>query len=200
MKDIFINRSVSLIKTYYPSFDNIKLKEIRYGIEAFYMTFTKLIAIIIISLIIKSFKETMLLLIFFNVLRLTAFGLHASKSYICWISSILVFILLPIIAKSFEIPPFINIVVAFLSLLSYILYAPADTKKRPLVNKKKRIIYKVLTIITGLIYIIFLIFSENYVIKNSITFAMLVQTILIIPATYKFFRLPYRNYLNYENN
>ncbi len=200
MKDMIISKSMMIVRSYNPLFNETKLAEIKYGIEAFYMTLTKLIVIIIISLVLKIFKETIFLLMFFNLLRLTAFGLHASKSWMCWVSSIITFIVLPIVAKNFEIPIYISTILAILCILSYVLYAPADTKKRPIINKKKRKIYKILTVTTGIIYLLLILFFDNFILKNCIVMAMLIETSLILPITYKFFKLSYRNYLAYKNS
>ena len=99
MKEKFLNSSLSLIKEKHNNISDIKLDEIRYGLEGLYLTITKFIVISSIALMLGIFKEMILLLIFFNILRRSGFGMHASKSSICLISSSLVFLLLPYCAK-----------------------------------------------------------------------------------------------------
>ncbi len=178
-------------------YDKIQLEEIKYGIEAIYLTISKIVVILIISAVLGLFKEAILFLLIFNILRATAFGLHASKSIWCWISSSISFILIPYICKSFTFPNLVYLILPIICLLCFIAYAPADTIKRPLINKKKRKIYKILSVISAISFIILIILLKNMIIKNMLMFALILETILILPITYKIFKLSYKNYLNY---
>ena len=176
-----------------------QLEEIKYGIESIYIAVSKIVVILLISFILGLFKETILFLVLFNILRIVAFGLHASKSIYCWISSSISFLLIPYICKTLEFPTFFYIISTIVCLILFILYAPADTIKRPLINIKKRKIYKILSIIFSTIYIILIFTINNLLIKNMLMFALILETILIIPITYKIFKLPYNNYKNYND-
>ena len=143
------------------------------------------------------FKEAIIFLLIFNILRIFAFGLHASKSIWCWISSSISFIGIPYICKTFIFPNLIYIILPIICLVCFILYAPADTVKRPLINSRKRKLYKLLSIISCVIYFGLIIITTNFLIKNLLLFALILESILILPLTYKIFKLPYKNYLNY---
>ena len=81
-------------------------------------------------------------------------------------------------------------------MLIYI-YSPADTKKRPIVNPIRRKVYKYLSTLIAIIFVIISFFIKNYYIENSLIFALIIQNILISPLTYKIFNEPYNNYINY---
>ena len=115
----------------------------------------------------------------------------------CWISSSISFIGIPYICKMFIFPNLIYLILPIICLVCFILYAPADTVKRPLINSKKRKIYKLLSIISCVTYFIIIIFISNFLIKNLLLFALILESILILPITYKIFKLPYKTYLNY---
>lgn len=198
IKKIIISNSMKTIRDYYPDYDNEQLEKIQYGLEAIYLSITKVIAIIFLSIVLKIFKETIIILLLFNALRMTAFGIHANKSWVCWITSIPTFIGIPLICKYFTFPLYVLILLSSVSLINFILFAPADTVKRPLIRKKKRITYKILTIIIGVIYFLLVIFVKDSFLQNALTFSMLIQTILICPLTYKIFNMPYNNYKNYK--
>ncbi len=197
IRNFVINNSMSLIEGM-NKYNNDQLDEIRYGLEGIYMTLTKVTVILLISLIIGLFKETILFLLIFNILRANAFGLHASKSIWCWLSSSISFLLIPFICQTFKFPILFYIIASSISLIIFILYAPSDTVKRPLINKKKRIKYKFFSIFLALIYIVLIFIINDYLIKNLLTFALILESILILPITYKIFKLPYKNYLNYQ--
>lgn len=198
MKELVVNGIMNNITKYY-DYDNTKISEIKYGIESLYLTITKTIIIFIISFILNITKELMLLFVFYSLIRLTGFGVHAKKSWHCWISSLITFILLPLLIKYTYISNTIVLISYLIFTLLLLKYAPADTEKRPLINKKKRITYKVLTIILVISYLIYsLIYKDNITIINTLYFSILLETLLVLPYTYKLFGVKYNNYKNYK--
>lgn len=198
IKQLIISNSIKTIRSYYPNYNNEQIEKIQYGLESIYLSITKLLVILLMSVLLKILKETIIVLLLFNLLRTTGFGIHASKSWMCWISSVPTFIGIPLLCKYINIPIYILICIASISLLIFIIFAPADTKKRPLIRKRKRVIYKVLTIIIGFIYLMLIIFIDNTFLKNALSFSMLIEAILICPLTYKLFNMPFNNYKNYK--
>ena len=198
MKDIVINNIIKQIKKY-DNYDDIKIEEIKYGLETIYLTIIKTIVFIIIALLIDTIKELGLFMLFYGILRLTGFGVHAQKSIHCWISSICIFILIPIFIKYIELSNYILYPLLFIFFIILAIYAPADTPKRPLINKKKRIIYKILTIITSFIYVIYILcIKNNIIISNTLFYSMILQSFLVAPFSYKIFGVPYKNYKTYK--
>lgn len=197
MRNIIINSSINLLRNNYPDYDEDKIAELRYGIEGFYMLITKLIVIFGIAILLGIFKEAVILLLLFNILRLTGFGLHASKSWMCWISSSIVFIGCPYLCMILDIPLSVLIIISLICLVNFMLYAPADTKNRPLINEKKRKKYKCITLVSATIYIILLFFIKLQFMRNALVCAMIIQSVLIHPMVYKLFKLPYNNYKSY---
>lgn len=198
MKEKFLNYALSSIHTYYPDYNDEKLAELRYGLEGFYLSVSKMIIIVTLSLILGIFKEMLIMLLIFNILRTTGFGLHATKSWICLLSSSTVFLIFPMIAKIVEIPQNIRIILAIISIICVFLYAPADTKKRPLIKKRKREIYKFITTISCIVLNIVALFIKNPTLSNLVIFGIYTEVIMILPITYRIFHLSYDNYKNYR--
>ena len=157
-----------------------------------------MIIITLIAIIIGIIKEFILLLIFFNIIRFTGFGFHAGKSYQCLIFSTLLFIGVPVIMLYGEFSKTLLISVGMICLVPLAIYAPADTVKRPLPNKKKRKIRKFSTILITLIYIILIVHINNYSINSMLICSLILESIMVLPLTYKIFKQPYRNYRNYN--
>ena len=197
IKKFFINKALNMITDIYPEYNDSKIDEIRYGLEAIYLSLTKVIVILSITLILGIFKEAVLVLLFFNGLRTTAFGIHASKSWMCWISSSILFIGIPYLCIYINIPNLIQYILIFIAMLFFLLYAPADTVKRPLVRKNRRIKFKISTLIIAFIYIIIFFYTDDIFLKNTIVCTMLLESVLIHPLTYRVFKLPYKNYERY---
>ena len=59
-------------------------------------------------------------------------------------------------------------------------------------------IRKVATTITGSIFTISAFLLNNYMISILLISAIVIEDIMVSPLTYKLFKQPYRNYLNYQ--
>lgn len=200
MKKRFLNSIRNSIKKQYPNYSNDKIDEIMYGVEGIYLTITKTIIIFALAFLFKIAKELLFLLIAFNFIRLFAFGMHANNSITCLIFSSLMFIGGAFICKYETINKPVLYALYLFSLIIISIYSPADTVKRPLIKKKKRVRFKILSILTVIIYAIISLFIKDNLIINYLIIGLLIECILISPITYKIFKMPYRNYKNYGLN
>lgn len=193
MKKRVINHWMSIIKKY-KNLDDDELIKIEYGLTGLYLTLSKLIIIIIISLIFGIFKETIIFLALYNILRMPSFGIHATKSWICLLSSTLIFIGTPFLCINIQIIFSLKIILGIISILLMLKNSPADTKKRPIVNPKRRLIYKIISTSFAIIYMFLSLIINNSFISNCLIFSLILQNILISPVTYQLFKQPYNNY------
>ena len=196
MKKCFLNSSINLIKKE-NKYSDEQLEIIRYGLEGLYLTITKALVIFSIAIMLGIFKEVIFLLITYNIIRSQAFGIHASKSSYCLISSIIIFIGGALICKYIVLPFWIMVLCSIICNICLFLYAPADTYKRPIVNLKKRKRFKTISSLLGIIYTV-LIITFNNNISNYLLIGMFCSVIMILPVTYKIFKLPYNNYKTYD--
>lgn len=196
MKNRFINFTISFI-TKYDNYSEEDLQKMKYGIEGIYLTITKCIIIIILSLLLGIFKETVVTLILFNIIRFSGFGFHAEKSYQCLILSILFFIGIPLLFVNVNISQLATIIICAFCMISYLLFAPADTKKRPLPNKRKRLIRKISTVLIGTVYSLFIICLSKNFLTPLLLSTLVIQALIINPLFYTIFRQPYNNYKSY---
>lgn len=195
MKKLFLDKSISFI-TKYKKYSKNEIEKLKYGLEGLYLTITKTIVILILSIILGIFKEVLIVIILFNLLRYTGFGFHAEKSYQCLIASIINFVFIPLFFLKISISYELQLIISIICILSYILFAPADTIKRPLPNRKKRIIRKTLTVLVGIIYLLIICLFNNSFIAPLLLSSLVIEAIIINPITYKVFGQPYNNYKN----
>lgn len=200
MKTKILDYCTRIVQDNYPNYDDDKIEIIRYGLEGIYLTFTKVIVLFTLSLILGKFKRMILLLLFYNVIRFSAFGLHAKKSSQCLIMSTILFIGGIYLCDYVIIPLFLKSLLSVMCILLIARYAPADTEKRPLINRKKRKKFKIISVLSSMIFsILIVIFSDNYV-SNYLLLGMIEATLMILPISYKLLSLTYENYKNYEFN
>ena len=193
MKKIIINHWMKIIKEK-KNFNDKKLSEIEYGLTGLYLTISKLIVIVVVALILGIFKEMITFLLIYNILRMPSFGIHATKSWICLVSSLIIFIGFPILCINIKLTTTIKIIIGFFGCILMFKNSPADTKKRPIVNHKRRLIYKIISTILAIIFVTLSILIKNNYISNCLIFGLVLQNILISPLTYKIFKQPYNNY------
>ena len=200
MKEYVIKNSLCLIKKYNPSMDEIALAEIEYGLVGVYLTVTKLIVILFLACILKIFTEVVIFTIVFSIIRTCSFGLHATKSWICLVSSTLIFILIPIICQHINLSLSVKLIVGIITIFFIYKNSPADTYKRPIIDPKRRKVYKLISTIVAIIFTIIALCITNDFYTNCFILAPIVQCFLISPMVYKFFHLPYDNYKTYLAN
>ena len=200
MKKKFLIFSMNSIRTKYPDYSEEKFEEIEYGIEALYITFTKTFFVAIISILLGVIKEVLLILVFYNILRTTAFGMHAKTSLQCYIISSILFIGAGLCAKYLDINIYIKIIISIICFIHIIIFAPADTFKRPLINAKKRKKYKFFSTLISFIYVILITIFRNNILTTYMMFGLADATLMIHPLTYRMFQLPYNNYKTYNES
>ena len=198
MRNAFVNGGYNYIISCYPNYDQLTKDKIRYGLESIYILITKLIFIFALAFILKIPLEVLIFLALYNLIRMPSFGLHATKSWMCLVSSSLIFILVPILCINIKIPINIKLILGIIGIILMIKNAPADTYKRPIINKKRRLTYKIISSFVALSLTIASIFMNNIFLANACIMALVVQCFLISPYVYKIFKLPYNNYLNYQ--
>ena len=194
MKEVFLNHTMNFIDANQKGLTDEDKEKLAYGLEGIYLTITKMVIILLIALLLGVFKGFIIALILFNIIRFLGVGFDASKSIVCLISSTVLILGLPYLFSNIVIPLNIKIILCIVSIITFIIFAPADTHKRPLTNKKKRTIRKICTCLLALIYSAIVIIFNNYEISNLLLAALVIETVLVSPIMYLLFGESYNNY------
>ncbi len=194
MKEAFLNHTMNFIASNQKNLSEEDREKLSYGLEGLYMNVTKLALIFLIAFLLGFLKEFIIALILFNLLRFPGFGFHASKSIVCLITSTILILGIPYLFTNIEVSLTIKIILCIVSIITFIICAPADTWKRPLTNKKKRLLRKMCACSLAVIYSVMVIIFDGNMISNLLLSALLTETILISPIMYLIFKEPYRNY------
>ena len=197
MKEAFINNSMNVIQKYYPNYSDVKLEELKYGLLGLYLMITKSIIIFSIAIFLGVFKELLIFTVIYNIIRASSFGMHASKSWICLVASTSIFILLTYLSLNVTIPINIKLIIGIIGIIFMYKNSPADTAKKPIVSLKRRKIYKTISTLLAIIFVICSLIIDNNFLSNSFILSLVLQNIFISPTTYKIFNEPYDNYKTY---
>lgn len=198
MQDKIINNSLNIIKKNNSTYSDEKLAEIKYGLISIYLLISKFTIIILLAYLLKIVKEVLIFTILYNCIRMTSFGLHATKSWICLMISILMFLGIPILCLNINMPNYIKLTAGIIAAAFILKNSPADTYKRPIVSKKRRKFFKISSTIIAVLFVIVAISIENIFLSNALILSLLCQCLFISPFVYKLFNLPYNNYKNYN--
>lgn len=198
MRDKFTNKVMSWIMSNYPSMQQDRYDELRYGVDVLYLGLSKYALIFAVAFILGCFKEALLCGLLFGIIRGTSFGLHSNSSISCLIVSSVVILGIPYLSKAVYLMQWQKALICAVLIAVFAKYAPADTKKHPLVNQRIRFYLKSAAIATAVIYSATVIFTDNYI-SNMILFSMMTESIIILPVTYRIFNESYDNYLKYAN-
>ena len=133
----------------------------------------------------------------YSLLRLYGFGIHAKKSWQCWLTTLPVYIGGCYFIRYGVLVKEIVSVIWILGLLSFIFFAPADTASRPLIHKEKRVRAKVLALLIYICLYIVNIYYPSQELINATMLAIIMQSIVMNPLTYRICHAPYKNYKKY---
>lgn len=197
MKKKLLNALMRNIKNNNSKLNDEQLEIIEYGLEGIYLAITKLVLILLLAFILGIFKETIFVIIFYNLIRFFAFGMHADSSLSCLITSIVIFIGGAFLGIYLKFNLIIKIIISVICLIFIIIYAPADTIKHPLLKASRRRNLKIISSIMSLVLSILIIYFHENIISNFMLIGFVEATIMILPITYKLYGLPYNNYKNY---
>ena len=198
MKEKFIVSVVNLAKRN-KEYTEEEVAVMRYALEGIYLTFTKILVITLIAALLGLFKEYIWFVLLYIPIRSVSFGWHANTTKQCWVVSILAFILIPYTFSVITINMITKIILLTFSILIFALYSPADTKKRPIVNKKRRLMFKVASLIITLVYSYYALNNSN-LISNLMIASLLYQSMLINPLIYKVSHQEFNNFKAYNLN
>ncbi|MBW9145200.1 accessory gene regulator B family protein [Clostridium sp. CM027] len=180
---------------------NLKSSEIEklyLGIIIILINIGKLLIIAIVAFFIGMIKEVLILFIMFAALRLTAAGIHLKSSLGCTSVSLITFIGSAYITVNYPLSISLTCIVSIICTVLLYKYSPADTENRPILKKEHRKKLKIKATVTALVFIFINLLLLNKALFNLTMFALLLQSLSILPCTYKLLKSNYNNYEKYE--
>ena len=187
MKEKFIVSIVNLAKRN-KEYSNEDVEVMRYALEGIYLTFTKILVITLIACLLGLFKDYIWFVLLYTPIRSVSFGWHANTTK-----------LIPYTFSIITINRITKIILLTFSIFIFAWYSPADTKKRPIINKKRRLMFKVVSLIIILVYSYYALNNSN-LISNLMIASLLYQSLLINPLIYKITHQEFNNYKTYNLN
>ena len=191
-------QSLALWINGYAQKDELALKKMTYSLEVILLGVTKYIVIYTLAFLTGLLFQAVVVHFAFGFIKRYSFGLHARSSIVCTVVCCILFVGVPWGLAGFGIGN--HIVVPLFTCITYFLYkyAPADTKAYPLIGKERRATLKRKAVCSGLIIMVIAFLLPNENMKLLLALGAGIQTIAILPITYKILRRSVRNYEVYE--
>lgn len=162
------------------------LEILHYGMQVIIMNLFKFIILFVTAYLLNILLYTFAALVCFGIVRTFASGVHCKNSILCIIVNYIFFIgnvYLSMFLCQYSLILRLTFIISILLLL---LYAPAETKKRP-INKGNIKQLKIKSILSAVILLVISIAIPSTIYKNIITIAVLEESLCTTPLFYKIF-------------
>ena len=184
----------------YANKEGIEFTKMVIGIEIFLINISKLAIVYLIAIILGSLVQTIIVHGAYVLIKRHSFGLHALNSTVCTVVSYILFAIVPWLLSGVTVGNGVIFVVFPLIILSLYLFAPADTKARPIIGSKIRTRLKWKSIFCGMLLMIATLLVPSEAAKFLMTLGAAYQIVSILPLTYKILKRSEKNYEQYEKH
>lgn len=164
---------------------DVKLAEINYGIAVFIANSYKMLLIFVLAIILNIFEYFLIAFVSFGALRTFASGVHAKREWTCLPVSTSIFLGITYLGININLNIYVISIIFALCFAAMLRYSPADTEERPLASRKLRRKLKIMSCITVLVFYTIALYNLGTSVSSIIAFAALIESILILPVTYK---------------
>lgn len=178
-------RAVNVIARYLDNASEEKLAEIKYGIAVtiansykIFILFAFAIALNVLAYFTTAFAS-------FGLLRTFAAGVHAKREWTCLPISIIILFSIVYSGMTFSLNIYTISAIFCICFVIIYKYAPADTEERPIVSSRLRRKLKYMSCTSLLILYLISVYYSNTSTSVIITVSAVVESILILPITYK---------------
>ncbi|MCL1884413.1 MAG: accessory gene regulator B family protein [Defluviitaleaceae bacterium] len=197
-----LTRRVALILAeklnFYTKKEGLAFTKMELGMEVFLVNISKIIIMYLLATLIGVLWQTIAIHFAFALIKRYSFGAHALNSMVCTAICCFAFVIIPWLLLDIGINNF-GVVAVFTTVIFILyLYAPADTKAKPLVGKGLRLQLKNKALICGFALMLVALLVPSQSLKLLLALGAIFQCVAILPITYKILKRSERNYEKYE--
>lgn len=175
-----------------------EIEKLYLGLMVILINVFKLLFIAIVAFFIGLIKEVVILFVMFGALRLTASGIHLKSNFGCTIASLIAFIGSAYITVNYPLSLSLTCIISIICTVLLYKYSPADTENRPILGKEHRKKLKIKATVTALTFIFINLLLLNKSLFNLTMFTLILQSLSVLPCTYKLLKISYNNHEKYD--
>ena len=178
--------------------EGLELQKLVLGLEIMIINVSKFIIIYLAAFLLGTLWQTVVLHVGYMLVKRYSFGLHALNSTICTLVSCTMFVFIPRLLQGVGVNSWV-VLTAFVPIIVCLyLYAPADTKARPILGAKLRARLKRKSVVCGMVLLVIALIVPDSHVKLLLILSAAYQCMGILPITYKLLKRSVRNYETYE--
>lgn len=178
-------KATSIIAQYLDDASEEKLAEINYGIAVTIANSYKILILFLLAFALGVLKYFLIAFASFGLLRTFAAGVHAKREWTCLPISIIILFGIVYLGIAVDFNIYIISIVFILCFIIILRYAPADTEEHPIASRNLRKKLKLMSCISVVILYLVSIYNLNTAVSVIVTISTAVESILILPITYK---------------
>ena len=183
--ELLSNKITMQISESVPEYTETQLEQINYGLSCVISNIYKLVITLAVSYFLNIMDYMLITIFSFGFLRAFAAGVHAKKELSCFLSTNIILFSISYIGMNITLSYTAITILFLLSFVFIFRYAPSDTEERPIVSKRLRKKLKICSISALLVLFILAIFFSGTKTSSIISFAVITESILILPIAYK---------------
>ena len=184
---------------YYVGMEGLELQKLVLGMEMVVINVSKLVVLYLLSAILGILLQTVVLHGAYMLIKRYSFGLHALNSTVCTLVTCILFGFVPWLLQGMSIDNMAVVAIFMPVIVCLYLYAPADTKARPLIGVKTRAQLKKRAVGAAIVLMVTALLIPSQEVKFLLCLGAIYQCTFILPITYKLLKRSEKNYEIYEN-
>ena len=159
-----------------------------YGTYVFYLNAVKMLILVAIALILGVLPYVAVFALAYGALRSYSFGVHLDNSLLCMLVGLVYYLGSIYLSLYMEIPTIVKVATILICAVGFVLYAPAQTRKRPIPEHQQKVLKKKSLGMFAVVTVSVFALHPLPVFSNLVFMAVVCQTINLLPITYKIFK------------
>lgn len=184
--NLVVERTMNHMKLRKENWSQLEVMKMQLGFQVLFHNFFMITCILILAKVLGIFSDSVILLISYGMLKLTAGGIHFEKSSICLMSTSAFIIFGVVISRHLEISFCAVLLIYVVCMIVLWIIGPQGTENNP-ISKNNYDKLRRKTVIISSIYVLITIYI--FAVKNEIPYLLLVaivfETISLLPNKIK---------------
>lgn len=180
----YLGKKTMFLLQKHDSFYNTDSDILEYGLIIFFSTIAKTAVVVLIALAFGLLKEIMLCAFIFGLLRTFAGGVHAKTPIGCLIGMLFTYFSVYLLSSIIPYSTYLFWISLAFCLFTVLLYAPADTAEKPILNPKQIKAMKLCSVLVLLIMYLLAFSFFTEAVKKIIIFSSIFECVTILPFMY----------------
>ena len=178
--------------------DSREFEKLSIGLTLILFNVFEIFLVVLLAFLLGILKESLVFTLTFMIIRTFAAGVHCKTGHQCIITTLTFYLGSALLSKYYPINSQYAFIVGLAGSILLYKYAPADTENHPILGKEYRKKLKMKTMLSVALILVINLIINSTLLFNCAMYAIILESISVLPITYKIFNVNYNNYKLYE--